>query len=141
MEKLVALHKHWLIADSIMQFVMAPIDKDSILPEESRQSVEMHSAWLRLLVLYSLIYVVIEGYEELKMTNEKIDYLLSNREFVNKLKRLRNGTFHYQEKPIPDKVMDFLELKDSEIWINQLHKSFGLFFHENLIKVKLEQMS
>jgi hypothetical protein len=44
---------------------------------------------------YSGLYVVIEGYQELKLHGEKIDALLQSPN-VDLLKRLRHGTFHFQ---------------------------------------------
>jgi|GEM_PF-6445794 len=70
MEKLVALHKHWINADAIKQIVMTKIGGNtSKLPDEIAQLAEIHSSFARLSILYGLIYVVIEGYKELKYTN------------------------------------------------------------------------
>jgi hypothetical protein len=142
MEKLVSLHKHWINADSVKQVVSAQVTKDSNLPDWVRQRVEMHSSFARLSVLYGLIYVVIEGYKELNFTNEKVDSLLAKEDFVDALRLFRNATFHYQKQAIPEKVMKFLELKESENWIRELHLYFKLFFEEALpIKEMIEQLN
>jgi hypothetical protein len=58
------------------------------------------------------------------------------------LRLFRNATFHYQKQAIPEKAMNFLELKESEVWIRELHLSFRLFFEEALpIKQMMEQLN
>ncbi|MFY4805648.1 hypothetical protein ACOTVJ_04535 [Aliarcobacter butzleri] len=133
MEKLVALHRHWINADAIKQIVTTKIGGEtSSLPDDIAQLAEIHSSFARLSVLYGLIYVVIEGYKELKYTNKLIDTLLAQNDFVDALRLFRNATFHYQQKPIPGKVLKFLELEESETWIRELHIAFKLFFEKEL---------
>jgi hypothetical protein len=142
MEKLVSLHKHWLNADAVKQVVSAQLPGESNLPDVFLQLAEMHSSFARLSVLYGLIYVVIEGYRELKLKSEKVDLLLAQEDFVDALRLFRNATFHYQKKAISEKAMKFLELEESEIWIRELHQSFKLFFEEALpIKEMMEQLN
>jgi hypothetical protein len=83
MEKLISLHKHWLNADALKHVVKTKIGGDSGLPKKLQEFAESHSAFARISVLYGLIYVVIEGYRELKLSNEKVDSLLAKEEFVN----------------------------------------------------------
>ena len=143
MEKLVALHKYWINADAIKQVVMTKIGSEtSNLPNEITKLAELHSSFAKLSVLYGLIYVVIEGYQELKYTNEQIDTLLAQNDFVDALRLFRNATFHYQKKPISEKALKFLELKESETWIRELHIAFKLFFEKELpMKEILEKIN
>ena len=64
MLKLIALHKHWLAADAVKQFLFAsiPVDDKNTLPEDLVEVAQAWSAMLRLEVFYALMYVVIEGY-------------------------------------------------------------------------------
>tara|TARA_R110000764_G_C11017266_1_gene383843 strand:+ start:92 stop:529 length:438 start_codon:yes stop_codon:yes gene_type:complete len=130
--KLVSLHKHWITADAIKQVVSSKVDVEAGLPEELQKLAESHSIFQRLTVLYSLLYVVVEGYRELKYENEIIDSLLAQDDYVDALRLFRNAIFHYQKQPIPEKAMKFLELKESELWIHKLHRSFGSFFEKEL---------
>ena len=36
-----------------------------------------------------------------------------------------------KKKPIKEKILAFLELSESEIWINKLHLAFKKFFEES----------
>ena len=142
MEKLVSLHKHWINADSIKQVVTTKIGGNSGLPDELSNLAEMHSSFSRLSVLYGLIYVVIEGYQELNCKDENVDSLLEKEDFVDALRLFRNATFHYQKKAIPEKVLKFLELKESETWIENLHVAFKLYFEKTLpIKEMLDKLN
>ncbi|MCT7645547.1 hypothetical protein [Aliarcobacter butzleri] len=143
MKKLVSLHKYWITADAIKHVVITKIEEDtSNLPNKIAEVAEIHSSFIKLSVLYGLIYVVIEGYKELKYTNEQIDTLLVQDSFVDALSLFRNSIFHYQKEPISEKALKFLELKESEIWIREIHVAFKLFFEKELaIKEVLEEIN
>ena len=132
MDKLKSLHKHWIKADAVKQVVMTKIGGSTGRPDEFFEVAEMYSSFARLSVLYALIYVVIEGYKELKCADQKIDSLLEKEDFVDALRMFRNATFHYQKKAITEKELKFLELKESEAWIKDLHKAFRLYFEKVL---------
>lgn len=87
-----------------------------------------HSQLLRLEAFYALFYVVIEGYRELGFKYEKIDILLEQEAYVEHLRRFRNAVFHYQKDPLNLKLLNFLDAKDSEIWIKTLYRAFEEFF-------------
>ena len=132
MDELVSLHKHWLNADSLAKVVDMKIGNTDELPEELAEFAEMFSSFARLSVLYGLVYVVIEGYKELGCSHDKVDELLAKEDFVDALRLFRNSTFHYQKKAVPDKLMKFLNLAESEVWIRKLHHSFKIFFEDSL---------
>lgn len=129
-EKIVSLYKHWVTADSISQVISKRIGSNNSLPEKIAEMAEIYSSILRLTVFYGLIYVVIEGYQELKLSNKRIDKLLKKSDFVYLLRRFRNATFHYQENSITEKELEFLELKESENWVQDIHKAFRAYFEE-----------
>lgn len=142
MEKLISLHKHWLNADAVKEVVATKIGGDHGLPDGLAEFAELHSSFARLSVLYGLIFVVIEGYKELKCTNPKVDELLSREDFVDALRLFRNSTFHFQKDPIPEKAMKFLELPESENWIRALHLAFKKFFEAELpIKEMMDKLN
>ena len=141
MEKLVSLHKHWVNADALKQVIAVKIEGGSNLPPSALDNAQMWSSFCRLSVFYGLIYVVVEGYRELKYSSKSIDELLDKTEFVDALRLFRNAIFHYQKVPIPEKALKLLELKESEEWIGQLHLSFKKFFEEQLpLKEILSQL-
>lgn len=127
-----SLHKHWLNADAIRQVYLTKVPDYDDYPEELSEFAQMFSSFARLSVLYGLVYVVIEGYKELKLQHKEVDELLSEKEFVDALRLFRNSTFHYQKQPIPEKALKFLNMAESEIWIRKLHSAFKKFFEDTL---------
>ena len=132
--QLVALHKHWCTADAVKQFVSAELPNIDNFDAEKwiKEIGSMASTLHRMSVWYSLIYVVVEGYKELKCSNEAVDELLGNEEYVDFLRLFRNATFHYQKDPLTEKAQKFLIAKDSEIWIRELNSAFEKLFLDNL---------
>ena len=86
----------------------------------------------RLSVWYALLYVVIEGFKELKLSHPEVDDLLKNEELVDSLRLFRNAVFHYQKDPITEKLLKFLAEKNSEYWIMDINKALEKFFLESL---------
>jgi hypothetical protein len=132
--RLANLHKHWLHADSIKQRIRSPVlgSKKSELPAELLAFGQFHSAVMALLVWYALLYVVIEGYREMGLDDPDINRLLAHADDVDRLRRLRNGIFHYQREPFSEKLMAFLLAGNSENWIRDLNRAFSAFFLREL---------
>ena len=133
MRELVALHKHWCTADAVKLTIGVPVhDGLPDWPEELLALAQLHSSFLRIAVWYSLLYVVVEGYRDLKLDDTLINELLANEQMTDALRRFRNAVFHYQEDPVGPKLMAFLEAKESETWAGQLHSAFKAFFEKAL---------
>lgn len=134
MIKLAALYKHWCIADSVKQFITAEValPEDAKLPAEFAKAAQLHSSFMRLSVWYSLLRVVVEGYQELKLSDPTIDEYLKRADYVDALRRFRNATFHYQADPLSDKLMAFLELEEATEWARGLNKAMNSYLQKML---------
>lgn len=90
---------------------------------------------------YSSIYLVIEGWRDLKLSDSKIDNLISS-PYTDRLRLFRNATFHYQKEPISPKLLQFFgpEEDDTEKWINELYREFGNYFKQNSFMIPNELM-
>lgn len=134
MIELASLHKHWCIADSVRVFITAkvPHPEDATLPEKFVEEAQLHSRFMRLSVWYSLLRVVVEGYQELKLSDPAIDEFLNRTDYVDALRRFRNAIFHYQTDPLSDKLMAFLELEESTKWAIGLNKAMESYFQKAL---------
>ena len=88
---------------------------------------------------YASLSVVIEGWEKLDLRDAEIDALLAaggNLEqpgtFRYRLKRLRNGVFHYQEELSSDpKFREFMSDAGAGTWATKLHRAFERYFRES----------
>ncbi|WP_192036849.1 hypothetical protein [Halomonas sp. YLGW01] len=133
MSDLAALYKHWCIADSVKQFAGAtvPGSGESALPPDELALVQAHSSFMRLSVWYALLQVVVEGYNELGISDPAMDSYLADEEYTQALRRFRNAMFHYQENPFSAKLLGFLELDNGE-WARCLNAPFKRYFERNL---------
>ena len=84
--------------------------------------------WLYMSYWYAAMYVVIEGWQQLKLSDERVDELLSNEPFVQALKRYRNGVFHYQKKLLDERFIEFIAKKEGGTWIHDLRTAISDFF-------------
>src|SRR5262249_49144247 len=75
-----------------------------------------------LLYSYSGLYVVVEGWRDLKLTDSKVEALIAS-PYVERLKRFRNATFHYQKEIVSPKHLQFFgdEEEKTEEWVGQLY--------------------
>jgi hypothetical protein len=93
------------------------------------QLLTLQNSMHLLFTFYALLFVVAEGYLELGETDLKIDELLGNPNY-DLLKRFRNGVFHFQKDFESDKILNFLEAQETEIWTQSLFKELGRFLIE-----------
>jgi hypothetical protein len=78
---------------------------------------------------YSGIYLVIEGWKNLNLKDDRVEKLLES-PFVDRLRLFRNATFHYQKEPISWKHLQFFgtEEEETEVRLNELYREFEPFF-------------
>lgn len=77
---------------------------------------------------YGGLYVVIEGYRSLKLSDPAIDQLLLSGN-TKLLKCFRHGVFHYQRKYFDKRFMNFIQHGESVVaWVSSLHKEFDRLF-------------
>jgi hypothetical protein len=138
MKSVTSLYVHWCTADTIKQFIRAPLpraskgDMESKMPANLLAAIEQFSTFRRLQVWYALLYVVVEGYQELKDNDADVDALLSDEEMVDAMRRFRNAIFHPQENPLSDKLLGFLARPESEDWPRKLNAAFKRYFEKRI---------
>lgn len=108
--------------------------RDQVL-EESKGKIDFGSTEhinfnLYMSFWYGELYVVIEGWRVLKLSDPQIDSLLANETMVAYLKRYRNGAFHFQKDYFDDRFVDLFSQKDSAVWIRSLTQEFSRYFLE-----------
>jgi hypothetical protein len=109
-------------------------------------SIEMQRWFMHLSYWYCGLYVVCEGWQELKLTDSDIDHLLSS-PYLDVLRRYRNGVFHYQHDYFDVRIKEAIEAGEPfRLWVEELMQHFSRFFtdwfnkHRSLIRsLKLQQ--
>ena len=82
---------------------------------------------------FSSLYVVIEGWRDLKLVDPEIDVLLADKKKVDELRLYRNATFHYRPKLLDKKFMGLMsgDAQETTDWLTKLHVAFERFFDEH----------
>jgi hypothetical protein len=123
-DPVLALTVYWLRADVMHTLVHATMDAWREDPTAHKTEFDTYTSfWL------SALYVVVEGFTDLKLDATQVPEMLNPR--VQTLKRFRNGCFHYQRSS--SKADPFREL-DALDWAEQLHNQFRAFFSDYLAK-------
>ncbi|MFT4955761.1 MAG: hypothetical protein ACI8U3_002160 [Brevundimonas sp.] len=140
--ELAALHKHWLAADAVNVHLRRSMKSSERLeagdlPEPLAALAEQWSAFEVLRVWYSLLYVVVEGYQTLKLRDDAVDDLLGRGDYLQTLRLFRNATFHFQKDPFSPKILGFLTTPESETWVKELDQAFKRLFEREL---KIEEV-
>ncbi len=81
--------------------------------------------FLYLSYWYGALHVVIDGWNQLHLSDPAVDQLLQSRN-VKLLREYRNAVFHYQRRYYADKFTD-LGRKGERVaeWVNELHVAIG----------------
>jgi hypothetical protein len=130
----VALHRYWMYANRMRDHFEAAIKKNPPRQQKDDKST-MKEAFLFMAdergmfmaYWYGGLYVVIEGWKQLSLSDPDIDPLLASPN-VRLLKEFRNGAFHFQKKYIDNRFADFMRSTDSVPWVHELTSAFGAYF-------------
>ncbi|OJT22440.1 hypothetical protein BO221_21910 [Archangium sp. Cb G35] len=139
---------HYFMQASIMRELVKACQKAGApwlevldeLPEKSEfrdQLVAME--FMRVIsIWYAMLYVVIEGYRELKLVDGQLDSLLASKN-VDQLRLYRNALFHFQKNyPESPKVFGVLNNEAFPDWAKRVHRAFDRFFSENFNQKLME---
>ncbi len=132
-EGLVSLHRYYIWANRMRTHFDEIISNGFNASDVIEANIYM-SYW------YGGLYVVIEGWKELKLADDAIDQLLVSSN-VGLLKRYRNGIFHFQEKYSDERFMEFIRDGINAVqWVRVLNLEFGRYFLVNLAAIPILQL-
>ena len=117
------LHKYFIHANFMRHRFFEKAVAEGPAKELVSESKLFMDAW------YVGLYVVIEGWKTLNLTDSTIDELLRspNGEL---LRRYRNGICHFQRKYFDDRFMALIQEKSVVMWLQVLNREFGRFLLE-----------
>ena len=139
--EIITLHRYFIWADRmkihfdrvLKGIKPIPINDELFKKEKGIETFLYMSLW------YGMFYVLIEGWQELKLSDEKIDNLLKS-ENVELLRNYRNGVFHFQKEYYDKHFIKLMsEGKDIANWIRDLRDEFSRWFlvvHGRMPKAK-----
>ena len=105
---------------------------DDILKKKMQGTNPNHQfkieSYLYMSYWYAALYVVIEGWKELGLKDNKINTLLDSPN-VDLLRRYRNCVFHFQRNYYDERFLDFMRDGINCVeWIRSLNSEFGRYF-------------
>ena len=120
-----SLHRYYIWANNLRalydQYITTEWDKDKEQPFD----VVLHNY---LSYWYAGLYVVIEGWGNLNLSDPAIDGLLESPN-VQLLKRYRNGVFHFQKNYFDERFLTLIrDGEDVVTWICSLREELSRFF-------------
>ena len=132
--EIITLHRYFIWANKMRtDFDALLAQRNPVIEDENKLNIESNiymSYW------YGGLYVVIEGWLNLKLSDPVIDSLL-NSDNVGLLKRYRNGVFHFQKKYYNNRFLDFITEGENTVeWVRNLNREFGRWFLEWFDKMK-----
>jgi len=80
---------------------------------------------------YGGLFVVCEGWKELKLQDDAINQLLDDPK-LDLLKRFRNAAFHYQKDYLNPKHQGLIDDRESVKYVRSLSQELGRWFLEHL---------
>jgi len=108
---------------------------DELLDIHSKNKIDQRrfdiESMMYMSIWYGILYVVIEGWRSLRLTDNKIDLLLKSPN-VKLLKNYRNGVFHFQKKYWDKRFENFYREASTVQWVRELNLEFGRYFLEHL---------
>jgi hypothetical protein len=132
---IVVLHRYWIHANAMRIHFEEELRKKPPNTSDQKDARKifgdavMYAADKRgtfISYCYGALYVVIEGWKQLRLTDAKIDRLISSPN-VRLLKKYRDGVFHFQRNYFDDRFVDFFRSQD---WVRAIHSELGRYFLE-----------
>src|SRR5689334_9532882 len=117
------LHKYFMTASLMAQ----EFDRHLADPKQHkfRDAAEegmmflVSKAGLKMALWYGSLYVVVEGWHEIGMSDPEVDQLLKSPN-TKLLKGVRNSVFHFQKYWLDDRLAKFFASTDSVAWVRAL---------------------
>jgi hypothetical protein len=117
------LHKYFMTASLMAQeFDRHLADPPQFKFKDAIQEGMMFlvsKAGIKMTLWYGSLYVVIEGWREIGMSDPEVDRLLSSPN-TKLLKGVRNSAFQFQKHWMDDRLAKFVVPKDSVAWVRAL---------------------
>jgi hypothetical protein len=130
-KKVFTLHRYFIWANTMkLQFYR-------ILEQTNNRDITNIELLMYMSLWYGLLYVVIEGWQGLNLSDINIDKLL-NSPNIALLKKYRNGCFHFQEEYWNEKFKDLINNGlDCAKWITNVHDAIGDYLLNYIQSIKI----
>jgi hypothetical protein len=125
--KILSLHRYFVWALTMRDHYEKTGQRFSPTPSFFENEAA-NEAFMYLSYWYAGLYVVCEGWQELRLSNPEIDALLTS-SHLEVLKRFRHGVYHYQADYFDKRFMNaFILGEDFDYWVKKLADTFARYF-------------
>jgi len=122
-----ALHRYFIWANKMRTHFDELLAKWKNI--KGRENIALIEDNMYMSYWYAGLYVVIEGWQGLKLQDTVIDNLLKREDYVDLLRKYRNGVFHYQKDYFDSRFAEvWFQKKEFVTWIRELNGQFGRYF-------------
>jgi hypothetical protein len=136
-DALVALYRYFIVASRTREEFKRIQDGQDY---KQKQSLSTNDFVIYLLsgppslyfIWCGMLYVVVEGYQELNLKDSAVDSLLADTRRHDVLRRCRNGIFHFQKDYFDDRFMEPLKDLFFTQWAIDLAKALGVSIKNEL---------
>lgn len=119
----VSLHRYFIWANRQREFFYDCLKDD----KKEKNGIEIEQV-MYMSLWYAGLYVVCEGWIELKLQDSKIENLINSKN-LDLLRLYRNATYHFQKEYYHEKFGKLIsEGEDVVKWVRELNNEFGRFF-------------
>lgn len=125
------LHRYYIWANRMRTHLeeKLPIFSEQLKKNPNIWTDEGIETFMYMSYWYAGLYVVIEGWRTLKLSDADVDGLLSITKNVELLKKYRHGVYHYQRNYFDNRFMNFMTKGQNVIaWVRNLNLAFGAYF-------------
>jgi hypothetical protein len=120
-----ALHRYFVTADRMRVHFYDFVSTHPGTKVESRDWTEL---FLYMSLWYGCLFVVVEGWGRLRLTNTAVDRLRSDPK-TGMLKKFRHAVFHYEPEYWTENLQTLLREGDTSAkWVAGLHEAIGQYF-------------
>lgn len=123
------LHRYYIWANRMRTHfddLLKGGDVKGLFTGRGRDSIE---ATMYMSLWYALLYVVVEGWRRLRLSDPAIDALLGNAEHVHVLKRYRHGVAHFQPNYVDSRFVEIMKESETTVpWVRDLNRELGRWF-------------
>ena len=127
---ILSLHRYFCAAARMQKYYERVLQSAELAEKRRTLTVDMFAYYLHsgppsvLYYWYGAIFVVREGYEELGLSDARVDALLASTENLNALKRCRHGAFHFQKHYFDERFLEATQEPDFVRWVDDLTDAF-----------------
>lgn len=137
-----SLHRYWIYSNRMREYFEAALTESpqnftNLAKETDPVKATVAAATFAIgsgifmSYWYGSLYVVIEGWRQLQLTDPKIDLLLLSSN-VRFLKKYRDGVFHFQRNYFDDRFLGFIKAGHSVEWVRTIHSELGEYFRREI---------